>query len=221
MKEGFLLPMDTFLRLKAEKRILIVTEGLNEFVHHNYLEANTDVITRTCGISKGSLYGYFGSKKEYYLYLVSHCLTVYQNANEQTPQGEDFYSLLFDSLSRKMRFVREHPMETAFLARAAREECTEVQKEKNQLLRSAMGQSEVRFRETLRNALLKLPIRPLADFETVYRHMILYATAIQEDMLRRYQGKPEAIFQEEEQMKLELKKGLDLMLYGILKGESI
>lgn len=215
------MPMDTFLRLKEEKRSLIVSEGLNEFSRHNYQEANTDMITRTCNISKGSLYGYFGSKKEYYLYLVGHCLSVYQHANEQMPEGDAFYDLIFDSLSRKMRFIREHPLETAFLAQAAREECTEVQKEKNQLLRSAMGENELRFRETLKSALQKLPLKPSADFEVVYKHMLLYATAIQEDMLRNYQGKPEALFQQEEHLKMELKQGLDLMLYGILKEVSI
>ena len=214
------MPMDTFLRLKAEKRSLILVEGLQEFSRHNYQEANTDVITRTCNISKGSLYNYFGSKKEYYLYLIGHCLTVYRSANMHTPEGDDFYSLLFDSLSEKMRFVKEHPLETAFLAQAAREECTEVLKEKNQLLRSAMGTDEIRFRETLKSALRKLSLKPSADFDMVYKYVMLYTTAIREEMLRSYQGKPEALSEQEDRMKRELKQGLDLMLYGILKEES-
>jgi len=214
------MPIDTFLRLPEEKQNFIIKEGLMEFSRRSYQEANTDVITKTCGISKGSLYHYFGSKKQFYLYLVSHCLYIYRKAHDTLPEGEDFYSLLFDSLSQKLRFVKEQPMETAFLALAAREGSGEVAQEKNRLLREAMGRDELIFRNTLREALLRLPLKSSVDPDTAIKGITLYASAIREDMLRSYQGAPEALHEREEEMKTELKQSLDLFLYGILKEEA-
>lgn len=214
------MPIDTFLRLLEEKQNLILKEGLTEFSHHSYQEANTDIITKTCGISKGSLYHYFGSKKKFYLYLVSNCLDIYRKVHDTSPRGEDFYSLLFSSLSQKLHFVKEHPLETAFLALAAREGSNEVAQEKNQLLRDAMGADELTFRATLREALLRLPLKSSVEPELAIKGITLYATAIREDMLRGYQGVPEALHEREEEMKAELKQNLDLILYGILKEEA-
>ena len=214
------MPMDTFLRLPEEKRSLILTEGLKEFSSHSYQEANTDVITKACLISKGSLYHYFGSKKQFYLHLVSHCLHIYRAFHMAPLQGNDFYGLLFSSLSQKLRFVKEHGLETAFLAMAAREGNGEVAQEKNKLVREAMEADELQFRKTMKDAFLRLPLKPFDNADLAFKGLVLYATAIREDMLRGYQGAPEALHEHEEQMKAEMKQKLDLMLYGILKEEA-
>ena len=214
------MPMDTFLRLPEEKRSLILTEGLKEFSRHNYQEANTDVITKDCLISKGSLYHYFGSKKQFYLYLVNYCLAIYRAAHAAPLEGNDFYGLLFSSLSQKLRFVKEHALETAFLAMAAREGNGEVAKEKNLLVREAMEEDELQFRKTMKEAFLRLPLKPFDNADLVFKGLTVYATAIREDMLRGYQGAPQALYEQEEQMKLEMKYKLDLMLYGILMEEA-
>ncbi len=214
------MPIDTFLRIAEDKRNLILSEGLSEFSRHSYQEANTDVITKNCGISKGSLYHYFVSKKQFYLYLVGHCLNIYRKVHDTPPQGENFYGLLFSSLCAKLHFVKDHPLETAFLALAAREGSGEVAKEKNQLLRDAMGADEMTFRKTLREALLRLPLKSSIDPEQAIKGITLYASAIREDMLRNYQGMPEMLYEQEEPLKQELKQSLDLMLYGILKEEA-
>lgn len=214
------MSLDTFLRLTEEKQNLILHEGLKEFSHHNYQDANTDVITKACQISKGSLYHYFGSKKQFYLYLVGHCLAVYRTVHETPLEGNDFYGLLFFSLSKKLRFVKEHSLETAFLAVAAREGSAEVAKEKNQLVREALEVDELLFRRTMKEAFLHLPLKAFDDTDLVFEGIVLYAAAVREDMLRGYQGAPLSLFEQEDRIKLEMKQKLDLMLYGILKEDA-
>ena len=83
-----------------------------------------------------------------------------------------------------------------------------------------MEEDELQFRKTMKEAFLRLPLKPFDNADLVFKGLTVYATAIREDMLRGYQGAPQALHEQEEQMKLEMKYKLDLMLYGILMEEA-
>jgi len=61
-----------FLTINKEKRQRIIQESLTEFGHNGYMKASTNRIVKAVGISKGSLFKYFDTKKDLFLYLVEY-----------------------------------------------------------------------------------------------------------------------------------------------------
>ena len=61
-----------FFSLKPEKRERIINAALKEFAKNGYDKASTNEIVKESGISKGSLFNYFISKKELYLFLLDY-----------------------------------------------------------------------------------------------------------------------------------------------------
>lgn len=64
----------SFERIAGHKRDRIVTAALEEFATSGFAAASTNRIVENAGISKGSLFKYFGSKEELYLYIANEVL---------------------------------------------------------------------------------------------------------------------------------------------------
>lgn len=209
------MPIETFLRLPKVKKNMILRNCLSEFSKKSYQDANTDDIICACNISKGSLYHYFGSKKQLYLYLLSHCLASFERVNGEEIVGKDFYELLFASIARKLRFAITNPMETDFLAMAAKEESGEVVQEKNRLLLTSMKEAEAKAQDLVRRAMEYLPLKNSADPETVLRGLTLYISGLRGEIMQRYHKTPGVFFVAGARIKTDLKRDLDMFLYGI------
>lgn len=63
-----------FEKISDEKKEQIITKGIEIFSKFSFVEARTDLITYEAGISKGLLFYYFGSKKNFYLYLFNYTI---------------------------------------------------------------------------------------------------------------------------------------------------
>lgn len=64
--------MESFRQLDEEKQKRIITAALEEFANKGFKLASTNEIAAKGGISKGSLFNYFGSKKELHHFLVDY-----------------------------------------------------------------------------------------------------------------------------------------------------
>jgi AcrR family transcriptional regulator len=60
---------DKLSKLDKEKRMKIINSAMEEFSKNSYDKASTNRIVEKAGISKGSLFNYFHSKKKLYEYL--------------------------------------------------------------------------------------------------------------------------------------------------------
>ena len=114
----------SFDKLSAEKRLTILGVCMDVFIEYGYALANTNEIAQRCGIAKGSIFHYFGSKRELFLYVCRHCMdTVLGKTREAlTGSGEGTY---FDrarrSVAAKLAVPQACPKETQLLAKAAGE----------------------------------------------------------------------------------------------------
>ncbi len=212
------MSIETFLRLPEDKRNMIVRQGLMEFSAKSYQDANTDVITQACGISKGSLYHYFGSKKSFYLFLLSHSLAVFENLSKGSiTKTNSFYEIIFDSLDLKLSMYQTHPLEIAFLIMAAKEQSAEVSPDKKKLLMASMEYAQQKYLTTLRAAISRLPLKKCADIAMVTKGLNLYINALRTLYSEQYADKPYAFFENKEMVKQEIKSYVDLFLHGILE----
>ncbi len=64
------MPTKRFLELDPEKQSRILHASINEFALYGYENSSTNRIIASSGISKGSLFKYFDSKEELYLYAL-------------------------------------------------------------------------------------------------------------------------------------------------------
>ncbi|MGL1893526.1 MAG: TetR/AcrR family transcriptional regulator [Spirochaetaceae bacterium] len=65
-----------FLALNKEKQNLILNAALAEFVKAGYDKASMNNVVELAGISKGSLFYYFGNKKQLFFYLYEYCNSI-------------------------------------------------------------------------------------------------------------------------------------------------
>lgn len=71
---------EKFLDLEQAKREQIIRAAMKEFATQGYDRASTNNIVKEAGISKGSLFHYFGNKKNLYLFIYEYAIqTVLDN----------------------------------------------------------------------------------------------------------------------------------------------
>lgn len=67
-----------FLKLNPDKQKKILQAISEEFTNHSYEDASTNRIVEKAGISKGTLFNYFGSKKDMYHELLRYVLDFFK-----------------------------------------------------------------------------------------------------------------------------------------------
>jgi AcrR family transcriptional regulator len=114
----------TFQRIDPSRRSAILHAAFSEFAATGYEAASLNAIIQAAGIPKGSLYQYFGSKKDLYL----HLMQVAQGRRMEYLQdvldrdGLTFWDLVAELFEADFRFELENPLQARFLAQAAAEE---------------------------------------------------------------------------------------------------
>jgi len=207
--------LDLFEKLPIEKQEIILNAGLTEFSTKPYAEANTDNITSACGISKGLLFYYFGSKKNFYLYCLSHSLNQL-TAFVPEPTGTDFYDILFSSMDAKVQLCLTYPLQTKLINMASRECAKDIMAQKNALILEYTLKVKKHSSKLLAAALSTLQLKE-PNNPYVIDGLSLYISSVINRYLLIYQEKPEAFFNQAEAIKEELHCYIDLMLNGILK----
>ena len=113
--------MEKFMKLPKEKRDRILKSTIEEFGKNSYISASTDLIALNSQISKGSLFNYFGNKKNLYIYTAEYISEYLNNEilNEVDKiEDNDFFSRMKRlSLIKQNMFIK-YPYETKILIEA-------------------------------------------------------------------------------------------------------
>jgi TetR/AcrR family transcriptional regulator len=103
---------DNFERIPKEQQRLILEACLEEFAQNGYEQASTNAIVRRAGIPKGTLFYFFGSKKQLYLYLIDYAVGRY--VDQVKAKTEELPSDLFERLLAlgrlRLRFAIQEPL---------------------------------------------------------------------------------------------------------------
>lgn len=204
---------ETFEKLPADRREHILSAGIREFSRKTYADASTDSITEACGISKGLLFHYFGSKRAYYLCCLEKSLERLTEETEPVP-GDDFYGIIFESMDRKISVCRRYWDETHMVNMASRDASREIAGQKEALLGKYAARIDSESETTLGNALLALGLVK-EENRIAAEGLRIYVGAVVNRYLRAYQQDPDGFFARSGEIKKEMREYLDLMLYGI------
>lgn len=203
---------EVFERLTKDKKEAILNAGIEEFSTYSYRDANTDRITAACGISKGLLYHYFGTKKNFYIYCI-RCVMDTLTAYETPVQERKFYDILFAEMEQKILLCVNHPAETKFINLVSRESAKEVAKEKNELIGRYAIQIKQRSQGIFTAAIDTLNLKE--PRQKAVEALQLYSNAVINRYMMIYQNSPDNFFEKQDEIKIEIRQYLDMMLYGI------
>lgn len=116
-----------FYKLKVEKKELIINAAIKEFVQNGFDKASTNEIVKEAKISKGSLFKYFHSKKDLYLFLIEYGIQIIENLYEHIDLNEtDIFKRIENIGLQKLHIHMKYPLVFDFLASAVQEESVEV-----------------------------------------------------------------------------------------------
>ncbi|MBQ1324876.1 MAG: TetR/AcrR family transcriptional regulator, partial [Solobacterium sp.] len=205
---------EIFENLPEEKQELILSTGIKAFSGNTYKDVSTDSITKQCGISKGLLFHYFGSKKDYYLYCLEKSMQRLIGGKENL-SGDDFYGILFDSMNRKMETCMQYQDEMHMVNMASRDASVDVADSKAEILRRYRTVIQLRSAQTLQKAMARLELKDTGRRQITAEGLQLYINAVMNKYLAQYQQTPDRFFENSEQIRQEIRMYLDLMLYGI------
>lgn len=211
------MSLETFQNLSLERQEHILAVGIKLFSKNSYRDVSTEAITKACGISKGLLFHYFGSKKEFYFYCLNAAMERLVSKEECEAEESDFYGLLFSSMDASFRVCLKYPDEMHMVNMASRDASSEIMEGKNKILGSYSLQRKKESQLTLGRAIRLLSFKEGYEPAKVTEGLALYSNAILNQYLVRYQQMPDEFFKNREQIKLEMKEYLDMMLRGICK----
>lgn len=212
------MSITAFERQPIEKQKRIIHTGIKAFSAKAYQDVSTDSITRACGISKGLLFHYFGSKKEFYLYCLDKSLRTLLEHQSISYKG-NFYDALFGLLEQRILLYKAHPLEVGFINMVSRENANEVAEEIKQALGDYKKIVRVQSMFLIRNAVLYLQLKN-PEKQKVMEGLLLYVEAVLAKYLETYRENPDAFSSHAEMIKIEMKEYLDLILFGVCREKS-
>ena len=209
------MAFEAFEKLSDDKKELILSAGMKEFSQKPYKEASTDSITKACGISKGLLFHYFGSKKAFYFYCLESAMEKLTAQAQSKEEVNDFYDILFSSMDQKFALCIHYYDEMHMVNMASRDAATEIVQQKAEMMQKYAIQIKMKSAETIRRALQTLHFKHDENLQMTVEGISLYINAVLNKYLIQYQTTPDAFFQNRDAIKSEMKQYLDMMLFGI------
>jgi TetR/AcrR family transcriptional regulator len=99
-------------KLAREQRENILNACIEEFAAHGYAQASTNAIVKRANIPKGTLFYFFGSKKDLFLYILDYAVASY--AEQFKSLAGELPTDLFERLKfihkERMQFVLSQPL---------------------------------------------------------------------------------------------------------------
>ena len=120
--------MDKFLALTEEKRTAILNAALQCFGKFGYEKASINDIAVAAHISKASVFQYFGSKKQLYIYLLEYCKKIIEGIfdKESLNSQTDLFDRILASSRMEMESFQNQPFILQFITSVWEETSPEV-----------------------------------------------------------------------------------------------
>ena len=102
---------ELFEKLPSEKKKKILDICIEEFGNNGYVSTSTNTIVKRADISKGTLFNYFGNKKNLFLYVLDYTTDYYVNylIKRMKVNSSDFFQRIVDWAELKMTVSIEKP----------------------------------------------------------------------------------------------------------------
>lgn len=141
---------ESFENLDEAKKKNILNAGFRIFGEYGYSKASIDDIVKDAGISKGSFFYYFASKKNCFFYLYEYAANIMKkivdspgkDGKPKYLEKTDFFDRLDDVKKRKVKLSTLHPYMGDFIKKAPFEASKDVNKE-IQIINQRLAQERI------------------------------------------------------------------------------
>jgi AcrR family transcriptional regulator len=125
------IPLEKFSNLPLEKQNRIIDAALTVFGASGYRKASINDVAAAAGVSKATVFHYFGTKKTLYLYLMDLCGGIMMKELDEKFDltVADFFDRILLSADIEISVMKRHPAIPAFLSRMYFETDDEVKSE--------------------------------------------------------------------------------------------
>jgi len=122
--------MEKFLALSEAKQTKIRNAALACFAKHGYEKASIHDIAAAAGVSKASIFQYFGTKQALYEYLFHYCSAQMRQAYDLgvLDANADFFDRVWAASVMKVENLKRSPYVAAFITSVATEHAPEMKK---------------------------------------------------------------------------------------------
>ncbi|SHJ39127.1 transcriptional regulator, TetR family [Clostridium cavendishii DSM 21758] len=211
---------DKFKNLTEEKQNKIIKAALDEFSEKGYDKSSTDIIAQNSEIAKGSLFYYFKSKKNLYLYIVEYCLDLITekliNDMNKINKG-DFYERIMEVGWTKQRLLIEYPLHSKIILDAFLNMPIELKENLDNLyIKNYTSNMQILQKYILDYMDLELLKPTVKKEDAIFITMSLFE-AFSKKYTEMYKNRVEDLLNNKEQFFKEFDKYVDIIKYGIYK----
>ncbi|MGL4772428.1 MAG: TetR/AcrR family transcriptional regulator [Clostridium sp.] len=202
--------------IPKEKEELIYKIALKEFSEKGFEKASTNEIVKSCGISKGSLFNYFGNKMKLYMYIVKKSIDNVGAMMEEELKEElspDMFERVTETLDIKMKASLVYKHETKVIVESYVEFNEVFMEELQEEYAYYYNLSQRVFTENIDYSKFKDGVDPLKVFET----LMFICEGYQNKLAKSFGSDVNRYFENSELMKKELKEYTDILKMSVYK----
>lgn len=212
--------MEKFMKLPNEKRDRILKSAIEEFGKNGYISASTDLIASNSQISKGSLFNYFGNKKNLYIFTAEYISEYLNNEilNEVDKiEDNDFFSRMKRlSLIKQNMFIK-YPYETKILIEAFISPPQELKDEIEVIYKKYYVQGFKILQDYIIKYINIDMLKKNIKSEDVMFVVMTLFEALTKKYTQQYSNKTKDLLSYSDEIFREFDKYIDIIKYGIYK----
>lgn len=179
------MPTSTWRRLPEPRRTAVVVAAEAEFASKGFARGSLNVIARTAGVAKGSLFVYFHDKIDLFGHIVELAATRVGEAidrrSEELAWADGFFPALTELLDEWMQYFRTHPVDRSLTVRTI----LELDPNARAKVTNNLDRSYVAFlRPLLDNAQKQGWLSPDADLDAFVSLLVLLLPHLADSGLR-------------------------------------
>lgn len=151
----------TFANISEDKRRCILETAIREFASKGYDGTNINIVAKKAGISVGSMYKYFESKEDLFLFIIDICIQVLEDTIKKVIESDEGF---MKKVERIIREIQRTSRESSDLIRLYNEMTTIGNKDlAERVSRDIESISAKAYSELISKGMLKGEIRTDID----------------------------------------------------------
>lgn len=211
---------NNFEKLPEEKQKNIIKAAVDEFGANGFDNASTDKIAAEAGIAKGSLFYYFGSKKNLYLFIVEYCVNLLTDEilkKAESIQSQDFYERIKQIALIKQDILILYPFHSKILMDAFINIPDKIKGDLEKLYFKYYS-INMKFVEEYLIQYMKVDLlKPTIKSEDAMFVTITLLDALSKKYMGIYKNKADEMMEHKEELFKEFDKYIDIIKYGLYK----
>lgn len=207
---------EIFENLPFEKRQKIIDACIEEFSLNGYEKASTNSIVKKAEISKGTLFNYFGNKRDLFLYIFEYCVENLTSKffKVKDAQPADIFDRLMWYSMLKMKIYFEKPLMSRLVVTAV----TNMPRELKGVLSERIDELYAQYIPMFLDDIDTSKFRDGIDSKKAVELVSIFLDGFSNKLIKEYKDHPaDEIISQMDNLIKECNEYLDMLKHGIYK----